>query len=969
MVHASQLLSWIVLLPLIGAALNGFLGWNFSRRRVHIIGVGSIALTFALALRAFFALRSIAAQNAYDPSISDAVYTWAASGIFHFEVAFYLDPLSSVMLLVVTGVGLLIHIFSMGYMADDKSYARYFAYLNLFMFSMLVLILGKNLLMLFVGWEGVGLCSYLLIGFWFSDDQKAQAEQKAFIVNRIGDFAFIIGIMLLLYHCSGTTDFEVMQWHCASGGYGPFQDPYTLLFCCILLLVGACGKSAQVPLYVWLPDAMAGPTPVSALIHAATMVTAGIYMIARMGFLYTLSPPSMAVVATIGATTALFAAIIALRQNDIKKVLAYSTVSQLGYMMLAVGVGAYVAGIFHLMTHAFFKALLFLGSGSVIHAMSGEQNIFKMGGLKRKMPITRNTFLIATMAIAGVPLLAGFFSKDEILWETLTRGHMLPLPAQLSAAGTTGGEGSLVLGGEHGITMSTDTGDNWTQSRVPMTALQAGNSTVMRWPNLTAATATPDGTVWLTSGHGVIYRGDGENWELAHSPDKASEAKALTAAWAAGDSDVWFVGRLGRVVHYTAGGFTDTTVGTQVGLHALIGRSTSEIYAGGDRGIIYRYDGKTWTQQPSLGSGRITAFADTDDGLYAVSSQGGLYHQVTGEWLEIPMKVDGLQAVLSATSIVVKGNTIHVGASARKGGQQVAVLLSREDGVWRYESAGAGNAITRVMAHGESVLAIGTTGNGRNGRLWRTGDGGLQEESRVPYKPWYHLVFYVVALGAAVLTAFYMFRLYFLTFEGETRADAATWSHVHESPPSMTIPLIVLAFLSIFGGYIGTPLFEHVPVLDGLTNKLHHWLEPSFRVADGRLHGVHDLGAAWGYAGLSVAVAGLGIVLAYLFYLGGLKDMPGKLSERFAVVDRVISNKFYVDELYDVVFVRGFRAIARVLHQVFDVLIIDGLGVRGSALLLAGIGKAVRVAQNGNVQQYLVAVIAGLAALAWYLGG
>jgi NADH-quinone oxidoreductase subunit L len=328
-----------------------------------------------------------------------------------------LDPLSCVMVLVVTGVGFLIHVYSIGYMAHEGGYYRFFGYLNLFMFSMLVLVLADNYLMMFVGWEGVGLCSYLLIGFYFLRKSAADAGKKAFIVNRIGDAAFLLGVMLMVV-TFGTLDFHTITEAARSGQFVVGSGVITTI--CILLFIGATGKSAQIPLYIWLPDAMEGPTPVSALIHAATMVTAGVYMVARLNALYALSPTALALVAGIGAATAIWAASIGLVQNDIKRVLAYSTVSQLGYMFLACGVGAFTAGVFHLMTHAFFKALLFLGSGSVIHAMSGEQDMRKMGALWHKIPTTAKTMLVGTLAISGAPLLSGFFSKDEILWQSFS---------------------------------------------------------------------------------------------------------------------------------------------------------------------------------------------------------------------------------------------------------------------------------------------------------------------------------------------------------------------------------------------------------------------------------------------------------------------------------------------------------------------------------------------------------------------
>jgi NADH-quinone oxidoreductase subunit L len=352
------------------------------------------------------------------------VFTWISSGDFTAAFTLRLDPLASVMILVVTGIGLLIHIYSTAYMHEesDSEFARYFSYLNLFAAFMLVLVLGANFLVLFVGWEGVGLCSYLLIGFWYQKKSASDAGKKAFIVNRIGDFGFILGILLLFVRF-GTVDFQEVAR--AAAEVGPESGFGTVSLITLLLFVGATGKSAQIPLYIWLPDAMEGPTPVSALIHAATMVTAGVYMIGRNAVLFSHAPDTLAIVAVIGVATALMAGTIGLVQNDIKRVLAYSTVSQLGYMFLAMGVGAYSAGIFHLYTHAFFKALLFLGSGAVIHALAGEQDLRRMGGLWKELPLTYSTFLIGAAAIAGVPGLSGFFSKDEILYRTFESGHLL----------------------------------------------------------------------------------------------------------------------------------------------------------------------------------------------------------------------------------------------------------------------------------------------------------------------------------------------------------------------------------------------------------------------------------------------------------------------------------------------------------------------------------------------------------------
>ncbi len=412
----SSLNLWLIpVLPLAGAAINGFLGKKSSRTAVSTIGLVFSGAAFA------WALSVVLRVSTADLPYQEYVAHWIRSGSFSADFALYLDQLSLVMLLVVTGVGFLIHIYSVGYMWDDPSYYRFFTYLNLFMFFMLTLVLANNYLVMFIGWEGVGLASYLLIGFWFTKDSAASAGKKAFIVNRIGDFGFLIGLFLIIQHFGSlnfTQVFAQVQ-HIApeTAGAG------LLTAIGILLMVGACGKSAQIPLYVWLPDAMEGPTPVSALIHAATMVTAGVYMVSRSHMIFERAPMALMVVAVIGTLTALFAATIGIAQTDIKKVLAYSTVSQLGYMFMACGVGAFSAGIFHLMTHAFFKGLLFLAAGSVIHAVGGEQDMRKMGGLRSYIPWTFLTMSIAAVAIAGIPPFAGFWSKDEILWQAYSSEH------------------------------------------------------------------------------------------------------------------------------------------------------------------------------------------------------------------------------------------------------------------------------------------------------------------------------------------------------------------------------------------------------------------------------------------------------------------------------------------------------------------------------------------------------------------
>ncbi len=637
---------WLVLIPLMPAVaclINGVFVNKLPKPLVTALAVGSVGVSFFISVILFIHLKITG-----EP-IQQVMYSWMAAGDFSVNVSFTLDGLSGLMALVVTGVGWLIHIYSIGYMAHDESYSRYFTYLNLFTFSMLVLVLGDSLPLMFVGWEGVGLCSYLLIGFWFTDNEKATAGKKAFIVNRIGDMGFVIA-MLLLFWIVGALDYTTLAAQAKT------VSPMWATVICLLLFFGATGKSAQIPLYVWLPDAMAGPTPVSALIHAATMVTAGVYMIARLSFLFVLAPSAMMTVAIVGALTALFAATIGLFQYDIKKVLAYSTVSQLGFMFLGVGVGAFAAGIFHLMTHAFFKACLFLGSGSVIHGMHGEQDIRKMGGLDKLMPITSKTFFVACLAIAGIPPLAAFFSKDEILYKTFA-------------------------------------------------------------------------------------------------------------------------------VHYGA---------------------------------------------PS--------------------------------WL---------------------------GAA-----------------------------------------------------LWLTG-----------------------ALAAAC-TSFYMFRLYYLTFSGESRApEEIKKKGIHESPYTMTIPLIVLAFLAIVGGWVGMPHIFHA-----LPNYFEHNLEETLSVANNAVGVVHGSAMLeWGLMLISTAIALGGWIVARALYKDARSDVPARMKEKFAGIHKVIFNKYYVDEGYFYAFIRPTLNLGLFLWGFVDTYLVDGVLVKVSAWLVRSAGMGLRLVQTGNVQTYLLAFLVGAAALLAYL--
>ena len=651
---------WLIpMVPLVGVAVNGLLGRRLSRRAVGAVAVGVVALAFVLSVLSVVGLTALPAESRYAESVLGSWMSLGEVAGHRLEVSwgFALDPLSAVMILVVTGVGLLIHVYSVGYTAHEPDVARFFTYMNLFMSMMLMLVLGNNLLVMFVGWEGVGLCSYLLIGFFYDrpfDERTglscADAGRKAFLVNRIGDAAFLIGVLYLVV-TFGTVEFRGIAEGVSHSGSGTHA---LLVGVGILLFVGACGKSAQIPLYVWLPDAMAGPTPVSALIHAATMVTAGVYMVCRMSALYTAAPEAMAVVAGVGALTAVFAATMGMAATDIKKVLAYSTVSQLGYMFAAAGVGAYVAAMFHLMTHAFFKALLFLGAGSVIHGMSDDQDIRHMGALRSKMKTTWWTFLAATLAISGIPLFSGFFSKDEI----------------------------------------------------------------------------------------------------------------LAGAWA------------------------------------------------------------------------------------------------------------------------------------------------------------------------------------QNKAVWG-----------------------MLALGAGI-TAFYMFRLYWMVFGGRFRGTEEQASHVHESPRLMTVPLMILAVLSVVGGYVGIPAFL---TLGNDVNVFHHWLEPALVLPGGGGHGAEAASAAshppsvaleWGLMVGVLAVVGLGIVVARRLYSRGPEPAEG-VARSLGPLYALVRNLYWVDELYEWVVLRPFYFVCRIFSG-FDRWVVDGL-VNAAGVVADLTGQVVKLFQTGYVRNYALLFLAGVVFILFYL--
>jgi NADH-quinone oxidoreductase subunit L len=653
------LLGLIPLLPALGALFNAVFGSKLPKKAVHTVAVGTMLVAFVLAIISVVTIAQGGVADGHGhttyPALTYEYFTWFAVHNLEISATLYLDTLSAVMLLIITGVGFLIHLYSIGYMEGDESYSRYFTYLNLFIFAMLMLVLGDSVVVLFLGWEGVGLASYLLIGFWYSDEAKASAGKKAFITNRVGDFAVLIG-MFLVFNLFGTLSIPEMREVVSQMGEGQLIAISGLITAaCICFFIGCTGKSAQIPLYVWLPDAMAGPTPVSALIHAATMVTAGVYLIARMNFLFALSPLAMTIVMVVGALTAFFAATIGCTQFDIKKVLAYSTVSQLGFMFVAVGAGSFFAGIFHLMTHAFFKALLFLGSGSVIHGMHHEQDIRKMGGLRKYMPITSWTFLLACLAIAGFPLFSGFFSKDEILWYALANEN--------------------VLGGTH------------------------------------------------------------------------------------------------------------------------IG------------------------------------------------------------WI-----------------------------------------------VWG------------------------------------------------------------ISLAAAALTAFYMFRLYFLPFEGECRADDETKEHIHESPWTMTVPLMVLAALSVVGGFIGVPYILGDPL--GIPNVLHDWLHGVIWPGEALFDYAVPKSFAWLSMGAATLVGLGGIGVAWFMYR---EHDPTEDLENAGKAYHVVYDKYYVDEFYGATVVRGVRDLGRAFYHFVDVVLIDLLLVRMWGYTLDVLGSVLRQFQNGNVQRYAAYTVLGLGVILYVL--
>jgi NADH:ubiquinone oxidoreductase subunit 5 (subunit L)/multisubunit Na+/H+ antiporter MnhA subunit len=948
-VHATSLLPAIVALPLAGAIVNGLFGRRLSRNVVHAIAVGVMAIAFTLSMRALYALAQVAQTHVADPQLEYKAWTWAVSGIFQLDIAFYLDPLSAVLLLIITGVGLLVHIFSMGHMAEDSEYSRYFAYLNLFVFSMLVLVLGKNLFMLFLGWQGISTCSYLLISFWFAEQQRAQAGQKSFIVNRVCDAGFLVGLILILFHAGGTTDYDVLKWSFASGQYGPFHDPYTLTLACLMLFVGLCGKAAQIPFHVWLPDAMTCPTPASALIHAAMVMVAAVYMVARLSFMYTLSPVAMGIMAIVGSLTALVAALFASAQKDIKKVLAYSVVSQLGLVVLAVGVGAYSAGLFHSVTHALFQTLLFLGAGSVIRAMQSEQNVFNMGGLKAKMPITRITFLVACLAIAGVPVFSGFFSQSSILWEVNSRGHALTLPENAHAAYSD--DDAFLLGGRHGVVLKTTGDGNWSHSRLPVTEATVRGVRQGVPSNVRGISRDSEGTYWAVSDHASLFRSsNGERWVRVFVPPSGPQP-GLKAVDALASNDVWAVGEQGWALHYDGAQVKKTVVPTSTTLRAIAAVSTNEVYAGGNGGVLLKWNGERWSELKSPTSAAITDLAKIGSDVWATTSQGLILKlNDAGGFDKKSVSVEGVQVQLlnglarGTDRIIAFGRGIFGAEGPRAG-----VFVMNDDLSF---VAMPGRSDVELQAGGLLRSSLFFNGDGRRLQLASLDgdDVTLTDVSSVAHKPAFQHILWIIGVLVSLLTAFYIFRLYFLVFEGEPRGNRTVWEQVQESPQTMTLPLSILAVFTLAGG--------------GWESSLAEWLAPVFSIANGRLSVVteHD----WlVYVPL---VSLFGIALAYLWYAKS-SAMPQMLAERYPRISGGLVNALYIDKGIEILVIRPHARLARFLHRVVDEFLLDIMIVRAIGFVVKHVGRVFRFMQSGNVQLYAAFIAIGLMLLALLMGG
>jgi hypothetical protein len=614
--------------------------------------------------------------------------------------------------------------------------------------------------------------------------------------------------------------------------------------------------------------------------------------------------------------------------------------------------------VFHLMTHAFFKALLFLGAGSVIHAMHHEQDIFKMGGLKKKMPITRWTFLIGTMAIAGVPYLSGFYSKDAILWEVHTTQRLIPIPGRAVALFVDGER--QYVGGRNGTILRGE-GERWTEETVPVAAatIRGVNHAIL--PDIRAIASNGSGTYWAAAAYGTVYRSGGKGWTLAQPG--GDDPAHLNAAWAVpGADEAWFVGDRGLVLHWTGTEFQKVAVGTTASLTAIVGRSATEVYAAGASGTLLKFDGKAWAPAPGIGGGNIIGLVAAGPSLVGATEKGDLLVLGAGPaatWTKAALNAPGLGAAVQLRSIAARadGQVVLAGRGKISGGEGVLALAFRGTPEKGFSIlTGPRDVLFHGAAFGAEGLLVTSDDDpaAKNGpcALYTAGNEATQLSvvADVPTKPWFHQILWVMATLGALLTAFYMFRLYFLTFEGETRADPEVYAHCHENPPAMVIPLILLAVLSISGGW--------------LEGSLREWTEPVFRTAASRLHMEHHHGIGpW----IPTVFGTLGIGLAVMWYWLP-SNTPKVLAERFPFVYRVLNNKFYVDEFYHLVVVTPFRKAAKFSHEVIDRVVIDGALVHGSAAIWNALGRALRRLQTGNVQHYAVAVAVGLAILVWFVG-
>lgn len=870
----------IILLPLLGVVVNGLLGYRIGRRGVAVIGWGVVGLSFLLSIVAAVQLNALHPEERH---VVVSLWQWVNAGSFQVPVEFYLDPLSALMILIVTGIGFLIHVYSAGYMADDRGYARYFAYLNLFVFSMLMLVLGGNFLLLFMGWELVGACSYLLIGFWFSQTANASAGRKAFVVNRIGDFGFALGIMLIfaVFGSLGYVDvFARAPSLLAEGGM-------VVTVLTLLLFIGAVGKSAQIPLYVWLPDAMAGPTPVSALIHAATMVTAGVYMIARSNVLYDLAPTTQLIVATIGALTAIMAAFIALTQVDIKRVLAYSTVSQLGFMVLAVGAGAYTAGVFHLFTHAFFKALLFLGAGSVMHAIGNEQDMRKMGGLYKYIRVTAITFIIGAAALAGIFPLSGFWSKDEILAGTFYRGgwyvvlYFIGLVTAFMTAFYALRQVGLTFFGE----------ERWRTALAPASG-HAASAPVAPVPAPIApppAAPAPAPAPDVTPGEKPRRPRPGQEPSAAAAPPPSAPADAPMEPPTAPPSP-----------------------------------------APGEKPKRPRPGQTLGADEPKLPSASEPVPPKSDSETPS--------DETSATPAEKPRRPRPGQAAAPTPPATPVASAPPAAAST----EPPATLADSGDKPRRPRPGQA--------APSAPSSAPPAADAGDKPRRPRPGQEPVAPPPVAAPTPAPVAPAATPAPAPAVPVAAHA------AHDDDDHHGHGFSGEPHESPMSMTVPLMILAVGAAIAGFINIPQVS--PLLE-------HWLEPVF----GLHETVESAIPLFALVGSSLAVAALGALLGMSMYrvpLFGLKlpqiADPVRMGQRFSGLYNLSFNMLYVDQAYDRAFVQPFNKAGAWLARVFDLGLIDGLinGIGHGFRRLAG---GLQRLQTGYVRNYALSMVLGVVVL------